>query len=207
MSKTNLVVDFCSYQAAKFAVEHWHYSGVIPAGKTVKIGVWEGGKFIGAVIYSRGANNNIGKPYNLKQTEVCELVRVALTSHVAPVSQIVSMAQKLLIATSPGLRLIVSYADPEQGHNGAIYQAMNWLYVGAVGSTTLYLHRGQYVHQRTASSFYKSIEGLPSKKLPNKHKYLYPLDRAMRRQIEPLAKPYPKKLDMPPVNGDNLATS
>ena len=110
--KPDLVVDFCSYKAAKYAVEHWHYSGVLPAGKTVKIGVWEDGEFIGVVIYSRGANNNIGKPYGLKQTEVCELVRIALRSHAAPVSQIAAWAQKLLIGTSPGLRLIVSYADP-----------------------------------------------------------------------------------------------
>lgn len=204
--RASLVVDFCSYQAAKFAVESWHYSKTMPAGKTVKVGAWEDGRFIGAVVYSLGANKNIGRPYGLKQVEVCELVRVALTDHKAPVSRIVSMAQKKLIETSPGLRLVVSYADPERGHNGAIYQAMNWFYVGAVGSTTLYLHRGKYVHQRTASSAYATIEGLPSKKLPNKHKYLYPLDRAMRRQIEPLAKPYPKR-NPPPVNGDNRVTN
>lgn len=39
-----------------------------------------------------------------------------------------------------------------------------------------------------------------------KHKYLYPLDKAMRKQIAPLAQPYPKK-DMRPVNGDNIAAS
>ena len=29
--------------------------------------------------------------------------------------------------------------------------------------------------------------------LPAKHRYLYPLDAAMRAQIEPLRKPYPKR--------------
>jgi len=31
--------------------------------------------------------------------------------------------------------------------------------------------------------------------IPGKLKYIYPLDRAMRRQIKQLAKPYPKHAD------------
>ena len=38
-----------------------------------------------------------------------------------------------------------------------------------------------------------------------KHRYLYPLDRAMRKQIEPLRKPYPKRETCgPSVEGDTL---
>jgi len=29
-----------------------------------------------------------------------------------------------------GLKLVVSYADFNQGHHGGIYQATNWIYVG-----------------------------------------------------------------------------
>ena len=130
MSKVELRVDWCDYKAAKFAVEHWHYSKTMPSSKIAKFGVWEDGRFIGAVLYSWGANNNIGKPYGLKQVEVCELVRVALTEHVSQVSQIVAVTLRILKKQSPGLRLIASYADPREGHNGSIYQAMNWIYAG-----------------------------------------------------------------------------
>lgn len=112
MSKADLRLDWCSYRAAKWAVEHWHYSKRMPAGKAAIVGVWEFGKFIGCVIFSRGANNHIGNPYGLNQTEVCELTRVALTEHVAPVSRIVGISVRMLKKQSPGLRLIVSYADP-----------------------------------------------------------------------------------------------
>jgi hypothetical protein len=43
--------------------------------------------------------------------------------------------------------------------------------------------------------------------LPGKHRYLYPLDKRMRRQLTPLAKPYPKRApeasvgDASPVQG------
>ncbi len=193
----DLRVDWCDYQAAKYAVMHWHYSKAMPAGKTAKMGVWENGEFVGAVLYSWGANNNIGKPYGLKQVEVCELVRVALTKHESPVSRVVSTTVRMLKVKSPGLRLIVSYADPLQKHTGAIYQAMNWVYVGRTTGTNQLVVDGRQMHKRTASSVYgtftSSVLGGRYVYPEQKHKYLYPLDRAMRKQIAPLAKPYPKR--------------
>lgn len=138
-SRPELKIDWCSHEAAKYAVEHWHYSKSLPVPPLVKVGVWENGKFIGCVIFSRGANNNMLKPYGLEQTEGCELVRVALTKHVTPVSRVVAIAIKFLKARSPTLRLIVSFADPEEGHHGGIYQAGNWLYVGQNAGSTEYI--------------------------------------------------------------------
>ena len=63
MNKKNLRLDWCSYHAAKYAVEHWHYSKTMPTPPVLNIGVWESGKFIGVVLFSRGANNNLGRPY------------------------------------------------------------------------------------------------------------------------------------------------
>lgn len=192
MTKVDLLVAPCSYKAARFAVMNWHYSQSMPAGKLVKIGAWEDGVFVGAVIYARGANNNIGKPYGLQQTEVCELVRVALTKHKTPVSKIVSVAQKILLKTSPSLRLIVSYADPEQGHTGVIYQAMNWMYVGKSQAQREVMHEGKIMHKRTANALFGTIKGMEKSPILWKYKYLYPLDKEIRKQIQPLLQPYPK---------------
>ena len=68
----------------------------MPAGKLVKYGVYENNKFIGAVIYGRGANNNMHKYLKCKITECAELVRVALTEHETPVTRIVAITLKLL---------------------------------------------------------------------------------------------------------------
>jgi len=62
-----LKVDFCSYDAALYACKHWHYSKVLPASKLVKIGAWEDDRFIGCIIFSRGASPNISKPYAVGQ--------------------------------------------------------------------------------------------------------------------------------------------
>lgn len=199
MSKADLRLDWCSHEAAKYAVEKWHYSQHLPAmSKVLKIGVWESGKFIGAVLYSWGANFNIGKPYSLRQTEVCELVRVALAKHTSPVSKIVAISIKMLHTHSPGVRLIVSYADPARGHIGGIYQAMNWLYVGQVDKIGVVQLNGQLLHKKTVRSRYghNNAAALGGEWVytEGKYKYLYPMDDAMRAQIAPLAKPYPKKV-------------
>ena len=55
-------------------------------------------------------------------TECAELCRVALTKHETPVSKIISIACRMLKKAMPGLRLVVSFADPERGHVGVVYQ-------------------------------------------------------------------------------------
>jgi len=204
-SQVDLKVDWCSYEAAKYAVEHWHYSKSMPAGKASIVGAWENGAFIGGVVFSRGASNQIGKPYGLLQTEICELTRIALSEHKSTVSRIGMIACKFLKSNSPGVRLIVSYADPARGHHGGIYQSMGWVYVGKTSPDFAIIDKhGKRHHSRMVSTkgvkkcfgrYKRVIKPSEGKKvhLPGKHKYLYPLDHKMRKQIEPLRKPYPKK--------------
>ena len=191
--KPVLKIDWATHESAKYAVENWHYSESMPAGKLVKVGAWENGKFIGVVLFGRGANNNIGKPYKLDQTAACELVRIALTKHITPVSKIAAIAIRFLKANSPGLRLIISYADPLQGHHGGIYQAGNWIYCGTSQAQQEVMHNGKIMHKRTANSLFGTIKGMQKSPIMWKHKYLMPLDNGMRKKIIPLAKPYPKR--------------
>ena len=198
MQKTELKLDWATYEAAKYACRHWHYSKSLPATKLVKIGVWENGKFIGVVIFSRGAAPHIGDPYNLPQTDVCELTRVALRAHETPVTKIVSIAIKMLKRKSPNVQLIVSYADPDQKHLGVIYQAGNWIYEGVkTGGQRMFIN-GKWVHQRTITSYPGRYTALREKGHPirktMKFKYLMPLNRAMKAKIEKLNQNYPKRL-------------
>ncbi len=194
-SKTKLKLDWCSHEAAKYAVEKWHYSRSLPAGKMIKVGCWEDEKYIGVVLFAYGANQNIGTPYGLKQTECCELVRVALSKHNTPVSKIIAIALRFVQKQSPGIRLIVSYADSGQQHHGGIYQAGNWLYVGFFTGEHNVVVNGRMMHRRQAYSLYGTTKPKGSYNVPasGKHKYLMPLDDEIRKRIEPLRKPYPKR--------------
>lgn len=190
----SLRLDWCSHEAAKYAVEKWHYSHRMPAGRNVYIGVWENEKYIGCILFGMGSGNSTnGTRYGLASShEMAELTRVALTKHCAPVSRILSVAIRMLQKQSPGIRLIISMADPNVGHIGGIYQAGNWIYTGETKPDVMYFSKGEWVHHRTATAR-GSAKGLPFRYLPPKHRYLYPLDTAIRTQIEPLRKPYPKR--------------
>lgn len=202
---TSLRLDWCNYEAAKYAVEHWHYSHAMPTPPMICIGAWEADLFTGAIVFSRGANNNLGKAFGLDTTEVCELTLVALRSHTHSVSRMLAVALRFLKRRCPGLRLCVSYADPNQGHVGAIYQAGNWIYSGATSPDAAYIDRtGRRWHNRQVSQTgvkrqFGSLRRVPRHddclKVPllGKHRYLMPLDEEMRRRIQPLAQPYPKR--------------
>lgn len=193
MTKADLRIDWATHEAAKYACENWHYSGCLPVGKLVKVGAWEDGKYIGVVLFGRGANNNMLKPFGLEQDQGCELVRIALTKHNSPVSRITAQAIRFLKKQSDGLRLIVSYADPEQGHHGGIYQAGNWIYTGPSGKAIKVFYNGKWSHKKTVDDAGVDQSKLKKKIVQGKHRYLMPLDDEMRKRILPLAKPYPKR--------------
>lgn len=204
-SLPELKLDWATYKQAKFACEHWHYSKCMPVGKLVKIGVWENVKFIGCVIFGYGNNQFQGVKFGLKQIEICELLRVALTKHKSSVTRILKISLMILKKSNSGLRLIVSYADPEQNHNGGIYQGGNWAFIGTGGSTeAFYTESGKRVHSRLVGKggkknvFGKVIKTFDSdttikRKLEKKYKYIFALDGEMRKRIELLRKPYPKR--------------
>lgn len=204
-SRPELRLDWCTHEAAKYAVENWHYSRSLPPPPHNLVGVWEDGKYVGVIVFSRGANNNMLAPYGLKITQGCELTRVALRGHKTPVSRIIAIAIKFLKSRSPMLKLIVSYADPNVGHHGGIYQAGGWLYCGKSSSDVQYLAPdGKKWHSRMISErgwqkSYGEKRAVWKKsqcvaiKLDGKHRYLMPLDDEMRKRIELLRKPYPKR--------------
>lgn len=203
--KPQLKIDWATHDAANYACKNWHYSKCLPVGKLVKVGAWEDGKFIGVVLFGRGANHNMPKPYGLTQDQCVELVRIALTKHQTPVSKIMAFAIKFLKKTNPNLRLIVSYADLDEGHHGGIYQATNWVYEGVfnAGNRQGFFIKGKVRHNKSVHSMgvKQSIEAVRKHIDPNafevftkgKHKYLMALDEDMQKRILPLAKPYPKR--------------
>ncbi len=222
-----LKMGFCSYQAAKYAVEHWHYSKHLQQGKNVKIGIWENDIFIGAITFSSGSSPHLGARYNLKRHEVSELSRIALNIHNTPVTKIIKISISILKKLCPHLLLLISFADANQGHLGKIYQAGNWIYSGVTQEDIIfYAPNGKYYEDRSITeSGYVEHFGKYKKcfrpsqckaiKQKAKYRYLFPLTKEMRKSILKLSKPYPKCVDgvnrstlgVLPGSGDASATS
>lgn len=197
----NFKLAYTTTEAAKYAVEKWHYSRCLPSCGLVKIGVWENEKYIGCIIFSNGACPQIAAPFGLTRFEICELTRIALTKHVNPVSKFLSIAIRMVKKLMPKLKMIVSYADPEQDHHGGIYQATNWIYIGTTKSATHFKNEGGFsIHSKTLCTGRKGLatkllkEGKITKVFTYKHKYIYPLEKDLKDIWSKKAQPYPKPM-------------
>jgi len=204
-------LEIASYKAIKYACLNFHYAQSIPVN-TFGYSVFNDKKeWCGVILYGTGANNNLATQYNLKQGNVLELVRMALNGKHESTSKALAISLKLIKKDLPLCKLIISYADKDQNHNGIIYQATNWFYVGESmvnKKDASYIIDGKRIHGKTISDkckrfgLVKNIEN--AKKVykakeiieyitRGKIKYIYPLDKSLIPLCKSLSKPYPKK--------------
>lgn len=211
VSAKGLYLAWCSHEAMRAALTQWYYRDAVPIGKLVRVGVWENATFSGVVTFGAGSSNALGKRWNLTPLQVCEMNRVALRpGHKAQVSRILSIAIKLLRSHAPGLRAVVTFADPEAGHHGGVYQGAGWIYTGKTADDRRYLYRGEWLHSRQVKEqgFTLGIGGQKSlcvrpsecervERVPGKHRYVMPLDDETRALVMREARPYPKRETSP----------
>lgn len=186
-------LELASRKAVKYAVEKYHYSqNAAPRAYDLPFAVFERDEFCGVICYGRGATNDIGSPYGLNSGQCIELIRVALNGKQNKTSQAVARSLRILKQYAPQVRMVVSYADPEQGHAGTIYQAMNWLYMGRTTPADEYILNGKRMHGRTFRA-----KGRPNQaqkvKGSSKLRYCYTWDKKLRKQLQQSCLPYPAR--------------
>lgn len=214
-------------QAVKYACLHFHYAKSVPANPVGYNVYNDADEWCGVILYAVGATPNIGSQYGLPTGGVLELVRVALNGKQEHTSQAVAMSLKQLHKDVPQCRLVVSYADCDQHHLGTIYQATNWIYTGTnnKGNRGGWIIHGKKTHPKSIHSRIVTIDGkrvhCPQTTeavrkyfdpdavefiTQGKRKYLMPMDKKMKKQIAPLAKPYPKNEDWVKIDRSKFKT-
>lgn len=209
--KSELRLAWVDAATGKKAVEAWHYSKSYPMPPLTNVGVWEGATFVGVIVFAHGGNYRAGAQYGMRIGEVVELVRVAMRPHSCQVSRCIRIALAMLKKSSPGVRLVVSYADPVQGHGGGIYKAGGWFFVGSTPASFEYRVGSRRIQKRafTGANFGGARMALPhgavKVAVPGKLKFLMPLDQEAKALILPSALPYLKSpssiADAPPDQG------
>jgi hypothetical protein len=198
-------LERASYKAIQHACMNFHYAKRLPANPMIGYSVFnDTNEWCGVIIFNNGSLS-IEKPYKLSKGNVCELVRVALNGKQETTSKAVSIAIKLFSKSNPLVKLLVSYADTDQNHNGTLYQATNWYLTDSkvTGDEYINPYTNKPIHSRSHSeSGYKNMFGVKKQvfktsqltrvKKGIKHKYIYPLDKTLVPLCKSLAKPYPK---------------
>lgn len=198
-----VTLTLANSNAVKYACMNYHYAKRVPIS-TVAFNVYEDEEWCGVIVYGYGANPHIAEIYDKWSGQVLELVRVALNGKQKTTSECVALSLKKLKKYCPLVDLVVSYADVDQGHKGIIYQATNWIYVGLMneGAKSDFIIKGKSIHPRSvgAKGWKVSLEWIRANVDKNatqnitkgKHKYIYPMNKKIRKKVKELAQEYPK---------------
>ena len=152
-------------------------------------------KLIGVACYGFPVGRRVvGSIFNeeiLENKNVLELTRLYIHDGYGKniESHVISASFKWMKEFAPNIKVLVSYADPEQSHDGAIYQATNWIYQGcgdfqlAPTYSLRLTEDGVWMHSRSVYSKFgsanpkKMVKSIGHtfwlKKEASKHRYIY----------------------------------
>ena len=174
------------YQASKDWILKKHYAKRMPS-ISFAFGLFLEGDLIGIITYGSPASPSLckgvcGEEY---RDRVLELNRLVINS-TAPknsASFLIGKSLKLL----PRDKIVVSYADTEQGHVGYVYQATNWIYTGCTKART------DIDTGKKHSRHYEGIKDYSKRKFRSaKHRYVYFTDKSLKKELKYPILGYPK---------------
>lgn len=194
-------------------------------------GFFDDEKLIGCIIYGFPVARLAVKSLidGLGNDQCLELTRLFIHDGYGSNIESYAMGQsfKWLKQHAPNIKMLLSYADPEQRHLGGIYQATNWLYqdcrdIQLMDSFSVSLQQPhKWIHSRTVFSKWGSVnldhlktelgkngytEFWRKLEMP-KHRYIQILgqnkseNRRLKKQLKHKTSPYPKNADefIPPI--------
>jgi hypothetical protein len=187
----------------KFACLNYHYAKRVPI-VAIAFNVYEDNEYCGVICYGFGASVNIASSMNRIAGQVIELVRVALNGKQKTTSECLAASIREIKKRCPMVDYIVSFADCDQDHKGIIYQATNWFYLGLKEEDQVsgIVINGKSYHRKSVYSKYKtsSLDWIKKNVDRNayneitkgKQKYVMPMNKKSRKEIQHLHLPYPK---------------
>jgi hypothetical protein len=200
----SLIVRPIPFVLARRLLEREHYLHSFPGGTKLAFGAFVGASLLGALTLGAGPANAYSLVDGATPDDCLTLSRLWLSDDLPKNSEsrfigIVTRALK----RNTGLKFLVSYADPAQGHLGTIYQATGWVYTGQSQATPLYdIGDGRQYHSRSLSHSFGSHglahfqrHGLNVRLVPQeaKFRYLYFLDPTWQGKLGVPVLPYPKR--------------
>jgi len=201
----------------KYLTKEWfnkkHYAKRSPSTISYCFGLFYNKKMVGVLCYGMPANGRCLMLCTEKyKGNVQELQRVITNDGLEKnaLSFFISQTYKYL----PKNTIIISYADPNNGHNGYIYQSLNFLFTGYAGFNKEYLEpngktrtdryvkkhlikNNFYDEKLTINKMWENYGGKIIFKQP-KHRYIYfnaskKIKKDMYRLLKWEIKQYPKK--------------
>jgi len=148
----NFTVEPVDRKVIQSFIHRWHYSHDTNGIQQKQcFALYNDGKIIGAIIYAIPSMPNTAKKYNPDNPDRCwELRRLCCIDDTPTNTESYFIGQTLRwIRQNTDTEVIVSYADLEQGHEGIIYKASNFYYLGQSGGGQVLMVDGKKYHARS----------------------------------------------------------
>lgn len=192
-------VSPCSRKEIETFVESNHYSKSINGVNTQYcFKMMYGGDLIGAAIFATFGMANVWKKYSDDKKTILELRRLCCIDE-APKNSESYLIGKCLrwLRNNTLIEHIISYADMDYNHEGVIYKATNFDYLGKTSKGVRIKYGERLYHDKTIRTYYKGklkpyalriknalengdAEYIESK---GKHIYYYSLKRKRKPQV------------------------
>jgi ribosome-binding protein aMBF1 (putative translation factor) len=182
------VITLNKIETAKQILEKYHYAGFGRPASNVFEAVY-GEEIVAIVKFAPVVRKEVATKENYDHIQVLELDRFCIIPKFQiknAASKILSLIVPLIKKERPDVKLLVSFADMAQGHNGTIYKASNWRFVGTCADSYVYERDdGTRINKKTLydtakrnglkEKEYAASLGLSKVITPGKHKFIYEL--------------------------------
>ncbi|MCP4050296.1 MAG: hypothetical protein GY730_06290 [bacterium] len=133
-----------------------HYSRST-VGVTSKycFGLYYENTLIGAAILANPATPGVASKYGNSKTTI-EIRRFCCIDNTPRNTESYFLSKILKwLRNNTKIKTVLSYADPYYGHNGTIYKAANFKYLGTTKKSTVYYYNGKMYHDKSLRTRYK----------------------------------------------------
>lgn len=216
MSVKDYTVHAVGKGMIKDFVKDLHYTHSIHGVRMkYNFALMDGGDLIGAAVYGQ-SGMPVWTKYVEKKKHLIELRRLVCVDEAPTNTESYFVGQTLKwLKNNTLIKKVISYADPAYGHEGTIYKATNFEYLGKTSPYKVIMYNGKRYHARTKGvrygkrspkeGYYKPIALKLQKALENgeaeykkeegKHIYLYDLESRRSEQEKEEIKRLTRGLD------------
>ena len=202
MKVSEFTVNTVPHNQIRWFIKKHHYSNST-RGLHISycFGLFRESKFgipelIGAMIYGLPAMPSVSAKYYPDNPDiVLELNRLCCIDDTPTNTESFFIGQTLQwLKQNTEYKVIVSFADTAQGHEGIIYKATNFTYFGMTSTATQLIADGEVYHSRMLSKKCPKFESIKRRRLagdpdittrtlPSKHIYVYALGKKIKKNI------------------------
>lgn len=138
-------------------IETHHYSGSINGCiADYCFGLYDNEVMVGAMFYGRMAMRNQFKRFAENEEDVTELRRLCCIDDTPKNTESYFIGRTLRwIGANTRIKIVVSYADKQYGHQGVIYKASNFTLEGERPGAKVIEHEGKIYHDKAIRTKYK----------------------------------------------------